>query len=45
MGIQGKRVNEKKYTEKNKKKLKKIVDMVKIIWYINEATCKKKQVK
>ena len=30
---------QKRYTEKNKKKFKNAVDIRKIIWYINEATC------
>ena len=32
----------KEYTKKINKKIKKVVDIAKKNWYINEATCEKK---
>lgn len=42
MGIHGKGNAIERIYQKINKKIKKVVDIAKKIWYINEATCKKK---
>ena len=41
MGIQEKGNAKIKIYRKKIKKIKKVVDIKRIIWYINEATCRK----